>query len=751
MLRWTICIGTLLSEACASRPKRVSDEYLRRIVERATYDGNWLQVPQDIDLPFVCQQYLPTSKVQGRAAASAAGDAEAIVDSLCNGWVVWNDKCYRAYGPPLSFSEAQLFCEQTAFNGTLASVSSPEENALVSRLCETEYDSAGACYTGIWQRSVESEWINSEGFRASYMNYGRGSAEVPGGAVAVTTMQKGRKREPDSPQPTGVMAQMLPLMLFTIALLVVAGSLAGVCLPFRPRQGGGDAQAGGESPSQSTTRGTRVDTRALSGLRAICSVVIMTGHCLTFNTAAPLELEGGMAVTVFLFISGFIMTLAYGERCHDANFETTFLVRRAARLFPVHWFALFISYPLLVSSLPPLPTEVLLPAVVLGVPLTLVLMQSWWVPCLLTGGNGASWTMSTLFFFYLTFGMVARWMTRRYQRVGICSFVLYSILSILVPVLLFGLLRTAGFDEWACYSSARAYPLARMPLLCLGMLTALKAKEAPGQAPREAVELEETSTRSLLTEETRRFPTSGCLANMMTLLIFAIWLFGVIINMAGYVAGENHFRFRGLFELVIVPLLPIWTLSLCSERDSAVRRFLTHPVLQRLGEWSFCVYLMQFPIWDWTRVAVFGTMHKKFPATVLPLSIAEVIAGAALCHRLIEKPSKNRLIPQLEKLLGAGSPGAGSTVQLQAVLPQTLMSEAPSSSASPTEERFCRFQCGHCQSHNQVRRAATTSPTSGPSSIIVVCGACRTKFCAEVDDGTSLSTAVGRGAAFVGA
>ena len=51
------------------------------------------------------------------------------------------------------------------------------------------------------------------------------------------------------------------------------------------------------------------------------------------------EYHGGAAVTLFFVVSGFIMTVAYLDKVDaEPSFDYFFLLRRLARLVPVHWF-----------------------------------------------------------------------------------------------------------------------------------------------------------------------------------------------------------------------------------------------------------------------------------------------------------------------------------------------------------------------------------------------------------------------------
>ena len=111
---------------------------------------------------------------------------------------------------------------------------------------------------------------------------------------------------------------------------------------------------------------------------------------------------------LFFLLSGFCCTLGYGHKRSKSNSEENvpfntldYYFGRMTRILPVYYFCYFFALPLV-----PLghtffgPTDIFHSLV--GSILALFLIQSW----LLVfgfGPVGPSWTLSTLFFFYLFF------------------------------------------------------------------------------------------------------------------------------------------------------------------------------------------------------------------------------------------------------------------------------------------------------------------------------------------------------------
>ena len=129
---------------------------------------------------------------------------------------------------------------------------------------------------------------------------------------------------------------------------------------------------------------------------------------------------------LFFLLSGFCLTLGYGKKKYtksisccgrrnpgtvfpeqgsqnpDEFFETKeFLFGRITRIVPVYYFCYLVALPLLPlghSYFPPTMYEYS----VLGSILSLFFVQTW-IMIYGFGADGPSWTVSTLFFFYLTF------------------------------------------------------------------------------------------------------------------------------------------------------------------------------------------------------------------------------------------------------------------------------------------------------------------------------------------------------------
>jgi peptidoglycan/LPS O-acetylase OafA/YrhL len=156
-----------------------------------------------------------------------------------------------------------------------------------------------------------------------------------------------------------------------------------------------------------------VELRALTSLRGLAAFYVVLLHYSTafehhaVATIPSLAPRGYLAVDLFFVLSGFIMTYSYAADFRQYGFvraAPSFMIKRVARLIPLHWFITFalLTYTLAVS---PGFTGSVKPAFesanpVRDVIFNLLLLQGLG---LAPNMNGPSWSISVEFFAYLAF------------------------------------------------------------------------------------------------------------------------------------------------------------------------------------------------------------------------------------------------------------------------------------------------------------------------------------------------------------
>jgi len=190
-----------------------------------------------------------------------------------------------------------------------------------------------------------------------------------------------------------------------------------------PEQHSGEPDLVGER----ITAVSEIDTSAITGLRAITALQIACGHWLLFfgNNSSPyLDFQGGIAVSIFFLITGFVMYIAYHEKVESEKFHYwDFIKRRYARMLPLHWFALAWYAPFIAYNYRTIVNdynfwqnksgEINL---ILGIALTPFLMQSWVFS--LCYWNSVCWSLSCQLGYYFCFPWLTRKINARMASVG---------------------------------------------------------------------------------------------------------------------------------------------------------------------------------------------------------------------------------------------------------------------------------------------------------------------------------------------
>jgi len=75
----------------------------------------------------------------------------------------------------------------------------------------------------------------------------------------------------------------------------------------------------------------------LDGLRGVCAITVMLGHCEMLFRPGVVFCHGYLAVDMFFMLSGFVISVSYDVRFEKGLGAWRFLVARLRRLAPVYW------------------------------------------------------------------------------------------------------------------------------------------------------------------------------------------------------------------------------------------------------------------------------------------------------------------------------------------------------------------------------------------------------------------------------
>jgi peptidoglycan/LPS O-acetylase OafA/YrhL len=220
----------------------------------------------------------------------------------------------------------------------------------------------------------------------------------------------------------------------------------------------------------------RPELLALTSVRAFAALEVVLQHTL-FELggegvrpipAAMVDLliRGGLAVSFFFVLSGFILAYTY---CDGENeLKTTpskFWRARFARIYPLYFLGFLMDGPrviaLFVSSVASLPVAVAKSGVAALAYLTL--LQSWH-PRVTNTWNTPGWTLSVEAFFYAAFPILLR-VTKSWRLRWFC---LIALATWALPMLAYAILFEGQMSVGA-HTFWRSFPLLRLPEFVLGV------------------------------------------------------------------------------------------------------------------------------------------------------------------------------------------------------------------------------------------------------------------------------------------
>jgi peptidoglycan/LPS O-acetylase OafA/YrhL len=367
--------------------------------------------------------------------------------------------------------------------------------------------------------------------------------------------------------------------------------------PAGERRGRRPAQQAGSSGARSSTPVPRLDS--LTGLRFLAALLVFASHTLAFFDRTVIgaslhpSLEPGAAgVSFFFILSGFVLTWTHrpGDRAGP------FYRRRFARIAPSYWIAVALFIPMTAVARPEETGALLLQMAPQFVGLHAWIPDSdyYWA------GNGVTWSISCEMFFYALFPLLIVQAVRMSQRARWWAAGVLAVLVIVPPFVLQPLTHGDTVADWAIF----IFPVQRLWEFILGILIALWIKEGG------------------------RIRYIG-LGSSLALVAVA---YGVAVIAPAYLIW------------VAIPFIPFaLTIATAAQADlDGSRSVFRHPVLVKLGEWSFAFYLThQLVIRAVDYVLMPTSTGEAIAASAL--SLVGALASAFVLYTFVERPLEKRL------------------------------------------------------------------------------------------------------------
>lgn len=330
--------------------------------------------------------------------------------------------------------------------------------------------------------------------------------------------------------------------------------------------------------------------RALTGVRALAAFWVVALHYTRFDdrfydvgVAKDLVRAGGLGVTVFFVLSGFIMTHVYRSRFRsNLSFLSwgEFLQNRFARLYPVH----------VVSALTMLGFAMVgwrygfVPHKASFTPLSMLAnatLTQVWFPGVVGSMNGVSWSISAEWFAYLLF-----------------------------PIVYFCLWK--GGDHWPWIVAALSLAGSHLAHTH-GALMQISADFPLGMATFEL-------------QVRKRHAGFGKNAGILILLLYACALYYISYS---YYAVATTLASALLFSALVAPT------------DSFGQPLSTR-VLVYLGEISYSIYMWHMVVWTFLRRGLGVVLHVQVGPRLwlIALGLLLTLGVSSLSYHFIEEPGR---------------------------------------------------------------------------------------------------------------
>ena len=359
---------------------------------------------------------------------------------------------------------------------------------------------------------------------------------------------------------------------------------------------------------------------ALDGIRGIAIILVMIYHSLLFTrismTVASDKLyyrivnSYWLGVDIFFVLSGFLITgLLYDTR-ENRRFFTTFYARRALRIFPVYYAALFVLFwirPFFAASQELTRISMQGQLWYWGYAANLLIAMKGWSPFSL-GLLDHYWTLAVEEQFYLIWPLIVFFFRR-------CTLIIICGIGIVVSLGLRVALVSTGHIV-----PAYVLTFARMDTLAVGALIALVARDPRGF--------------SLLAK--LAWPVAGATS---------VGLLAIALRRGGLFKSDPIVLSIGLTLLAFLGGALI-VLASVSHATTPLGKILGSASLRFFGRHSYALYVFHQPVFIW----LYGHAIKpaKFPsfmgselpgeAAFMSIAVSLSLVLALLSSRFLERP-----------------------------------------------------------------------------------------------------------------
>ncbi len=333
--------------------------------------------------------------------------------------------------------------------------------------------------------------------------------------------------------------------------------------------------------------------------RFLAAIAIVIYHyalkLYPFNTEiiSTIFKHATVGVSYFFILSGFVMIIAYGQKAEINTAD--YFKNRVARIYPVYLLAIILLFIHFVLSRQDIDY--------MGLFLNVFVIQAW-VPAKAIEFNSPGWSLTVEFFFYAIFPFLLQYIykARNYRKV-------------IVPVIIFWILSQVLFNLLAASSFNQGFPSASYNLLYYFPIMHLNEFLIGNVAGLYFIGLHSSASKNY----------DG----------YIIFIAVLILVFMKFSFGLNYHN--GLLAILFVPFI-----LLLSMNNGRITRLFNHKWLVFLGEISYGIYILQYPVFTWTR-SLLKSLDITGRSQIFYISFIVLIIVSGISYHFIETPLRNRI------------------------------------------------------------------------------------------------------------
>ena len=349
----------------------------------------------------------------------------------------------------------------------------------------------------------------------------------------------------------------------------------------------------------------------LTFLRFVAAIVVVIYHYgdkawkTGLTNLMPSILAGPLMVTFFFVLSGFIMTIAYGNQ--NEIDKGRFWVARYARIAPAYYLAMIIK--IIALYLNGVQVNIF------GLSLPVFFLQSW-VPLRALYLNGPAWSLSVEMFFYLIFPFCISLIKKFSISKSIALILVYWGLNVLAIYFLVNSQYFQNADGNLFREIAFYFPLLHLITFFVGIAGGI-----------------------IYNKYLSKLQVSKVISGSLVISIFLIML----------LSFKNFSRFAGLLEAprlsfvngLFAPMFLFLILTLSIDH-SIISGILSKKVFVFLGDLGYSVYIFQNPL-KYIYSAFIEPIYNLTPSQDFYVYTFLLICFSAITYILVEKPMRSKL------------------------------------------------------------------------------------------------------------